>query len=76
MTTKLDTMEQNIFNQVRLLREKGLSTDEAIGEIESILRAKLPEGIKDRIKTEMNFEEFRLPVTTSRNQLSSSYPFL
>ena len=72
MTTKLDTMEQNIFNQVRLLREKGLSTDEAIGEIESILRAKLPEGIKDRIKTEMNFEEFRLPVTRSGNELSSS----
>ena len=47
--------EQTIFNQVTLLREKGLSLDEAIGEIEGILHCKLPEEIKDRIKTDLDF---------------------
>jgi len=43
----------DVFNHVRMLKEKGLTTKEAIEEIESTLRGKLPEHIKARIYQEV-----------------------
>ena len=48
--------EQTIFNQVSSLMEKGLSLDEAIGEIEGILRGTLPDSLRCRIREQMNFD--------------------
>lgn len=55
--------ETTIFNQVRMLKQKGMNTGEAIAEIETILRAKLPDNLKDRIKTEMDFGSFSSSLT-------------
>ena len=51
--------EQTIFNQVSSLMEKGLSLDEAIGEIERILRGRLPDNLKARIHEQMDSDEAR-----------------
>jgi len=45
MTMKGGAREGTVFQTVRQLKEKGLSTQEAISEVEGILRGKLPAHI-------------------------------
>ena len=42
--------QETIFDTIRILQAKGLSVDEAIAEVESILRGKLPENLVIMIK--------------------------
>lgn len=43
---------ETVFHSVKIMMEKGMSLDQAIEEIESILRGKIPDHIKDRIRQE------------------------
>lgn len=45
-------MERDIFDSYKRLRLKGLSEREAVEYLESKLRVKLPEHIKDMIRSE------------------------
>jgi len=50
MGVKGGASQETIFHTIRILKEKGLSVDEAIVGVESILRGKLPEHLVDMIK--------------------------
>ena len=45
--------QETIFDTIRILIEKGLTIQEAIEEVESKLRGKLPEHIVNRVHREV-----------------------
>ena len=50
MPIKGGAKQETIFDTIHLLKEKGLTLDEAIEEVQSILRGKLPEHILEMIR--------------------------
>ena len=46
--------QETIFGTIRILKDKGLSVDEAIAEVEARLRGRLSEDIIARIKTDID----------------------
>ena len=53
MTIKGGARQETVFETVRILLKKGMTVDQAIEEVESLLRGKLPEIIVDKIKEEL-----------------------
>lgn len=53
MPIKSGARQETVFETVRMLVEKGLTVEDAIMEVESILHGKLPEHIKDMIRREV-----------------------
>ena len=52
MTIKGGAPPETVFHSVKIMIEKGMDFQEAINEVESILRGKIPDHIKDRIRQE------------------------
>ena len=52
MTIKGGSSHQTVFNSVKIMMEKGMSVDQAIEEVESVLRGKLPDHIVAIIRQE------------------------
>ena len=51
MPIKMGSNHTTVFNTVNMLvNKKGMAVEEAIEEVEKILRCQLPEDIKNRIK--------------------------
>ena len=52
MTIKGGATAPTVFHTVRQMMAKGMTVEQAIAEVEAILRSKLPDHIKDMIRQE------------------------